>query len=30
VARAHAYVQDAIKAAPGLGGGNGPLGHKPN
>jgi hydroxymethylpyrimidine/phosphomethylpyrimidine kinase len=27
VARAHAYVQAAIKAAPGLGGGHGPLGH---
>ena len=27
VAAAHAYVQRAIAAAPGLGGGNGPLGH---
>jgi hydroxymethylpyrimidine/phosphomethylpyrimidine kinase len=27
VARAHAYVQSAIAAAPGLGKGNGPLGH---
>lgn len=27
VARAHAYVQSAIKAAPGLGQGHGPLGH---
>jgi hydroxymethylpyrimidine/phosphomethylpyrimidine kinase len=27
VARAHAFVQDAIKTAPGLGGGHGPLGH---
>lgn len=27
VARAHAYVQAAIKAAPGLGKGHGPLGH---
>ena len=29
VARAHAYVQAAIKAAPGLGAGHGPLGHTP-
>ena len=29
VARAHAYVQDAIRAAPGLGAGAGPLNHKP-
>ena len=29
VARAHAYVQAAIKAAPGLGSGHGPLGHTP-
>jgi hydroxymethylpyrimidine/phosphomethylpyrimidine kinase len=28
VARAHAYVQDAIRAAPGLGTGVGPLNHK--
>jgi hydroxymethylpyrimidine/phosphomethylpyrimidine kinase len=28
VARAHAYVQDAIRAAPGLGAGAGPLNHK--
>ena len=27
VARAHAYVQQAIRDAPGLGGGHGPLGH---
>ena len=27
VTRAHAYVQDAIRRAPGLGQGNGPLGH---
>lgn len=27
VARAHAYVQEAIRAAPGLGQGNGPLNH---
>jgi len=27
VARAHAYVQQAIRNAPGLGGGHGPLGH---
>jgi hydroxymethylpyrimidine/phosphomethylpyrimidine kinase len=27
VGRAHAYVQNAIKTAPGLGGGSGPLGH---
>jgi hydroxymethylpyrimidine/phosphomethylpyrimidine kinase len=27
VSRAHAYVQNAIKTAPGLGGGSGPLGH---
>jgi hydroxymethylpyrimidine/phosphomethylpyrimidine kinase len=27
VARAHAFVQDAIRAAPGLGGAHGPLGH---
>jgi hydroxymethylpyrimidine/phosphomethylpyrimidine kinase len=27
VARAHAYVQEAIRTAPGLGQGNGPLGH---
>ncbi len=27
VRRAHAYVQAALAAAPGLGGGNGPLGH---
>jgi hydroxymethylpyrimidine/phosphomethylpyrimidine kinase len=27
VARAHAYVQDAIRTAPGLGGGHGPLHH---
>jgi hydroxymethylpyrimidine/phosphomethylpyrimidine kinase len=29
VARAHAYVQQAIRNAPGLGGGHGPLGHGP-
>jgi len=29
VARAHAYVQEAIRAAPGLGAGHGPLGHQP-
>jgi hydroxymethylpyrimidine/phosphomethylpyrimidine kinase len=29
VARAHAYVQAAIRAAPGLGSGSGPLGHGP-
>jgi len=29
VARAHAYVQAAIRAAPGLGKGAGPLGHSP-
>jgi hydroxymethylpyrimidine/phosphomethylpyrimidine kinase len=29
VARAHAYVQNAIRAAPGLGSGHGPLGHGP-
>ena len=28
VARAHAYVQQAIRTAPGLGGGRGPLNHK--
>ena len=28
-ARAHAYVQDAIRAAPGLGSGHGPLHHRP-
>lgn len=28
VAKAHAYVQNAIRAAPRLGNGNGPLGHK--
>ena len=27
VRRAHAYVQDAIRTAPGLGGGHGPLNH---
>jgi hydroxymethylpyrimidine/phosphomethylpyrimidine kinase len=27
IERAHAYVQDAIRAAPGLGGGHGPLNH---
>ncbi|MDB5735527.1 MAG: thiD [Alphaproteobacteria bacterium] len=27
VSRAHAYVQNAIRTAPGLGGGSGPLGH---
>ena len=27
VARAHAYVQEAIRTAPGLGAGHGPLGH---
>ena len=30
VRRAHAYVQQAIAAAPGLGDGQGPLGHRPN
>jgi hydroxymethylpyrimidine/phosphomethylpyrimidine kinase len=30
VARAHAYVQDAIRTAPGLGQGNGPLQHSQN
>jgi hydroxymethylpyrimidine/phosphomethylpyrimidine kinase len=29
VARAHAYVQEAIRTAPGLGQGHGPLGHNP-
>jgi hydroxymethylpyrimidine/phosphomethylpyrimidine kinase len=29
VARAHAYVQEAIRTAPGLGTGQGPLNHKP-
>ena len=29
VARAHAYVQAAIRSAPGLGAGSGPLGHQP-
>ncbi len=29
VTRAHAYVQNAIRTAPGLGGGQGPLGHGP-
>jgi hydroxymethylpyrimidine/phosphomethylpyrimidine kinase len=29
VARAHAYVQQALRTAPGLGQGNGPLGHMP-
>jgi hydroxymethylpyrimidine/phosphomethylpyrimidine kinase len=29
VARAHAYVQEAIRSAPGLGGGQGPLNHSP-
>jgi hydroxymethylpyrimidine/phosphomethylpyrimidine kinase len=28
VGRAHAYVQNAIKTAPGLGGGHGPLNHR--
>jgi hydroxymethylpyrimidine/phosphomethylpyrimidine kinase len=27
VARAHAYVAEAIRRAPGLGGGHGPIGH---
>jgi len=30
VARAHAYVQDAIRTAPGLGQGRGPLNHAPS
>jgi hydroxymethylpyrimidine/phosphomethylpyrimidine kinase len=29
VARGHAYVQEAIRTAPGLGAGSGPLNHKP-
>jgi len=29
VGRAHSYVQQAIRSAPGLGQGNGPLGHHP-
>jgi hydroxymethylpyrimidine/phosphomethylpyrimidine kinase len=28
VGRAHAYVQNAIRTAPGLGGGHGPLNHR--
>jgi hydroxymethylpyrimidine/phosphomethylpyrimidine kinase len=30
VGRAHAYVQEAIRTAPGLGAGHGPLGHPPS